>query len=100
MKSVTLKGLTDHMRILNIGYLLDVFALDVRFCFSIFAQKRPAPARPSPPDEKMNKKKPNPTCGLVEKNDFENVAQKSHDYSRKSIDKAGQFYVTLICSYN
>ena len=51
LKSGTLKGLTDHIRILHIGCLLGVFDLDVRLFFSILAQKRPGPT-----DEKIKKK--------------------------------------------
>ena len=68
--------------------------------FSIFAQKRPAPARPGPTDEKMKKKKPSFPWRLVKKIDFENFTQKIVDSSCKNIKKLGQFYVALICSLN
>ena len=37
LKSVTLKGLTDHIRFLHIGYFLGVFDLVMRLFFLIFA---------------------------------------------------------------
>ena len=80
LKSGTLKGLTDHIRILHIGCLLGVFDLDVRLFFPILAQKRPGPT-----DEERKNKKPSFPWSLVKKNDFGKCTQKSHDSSRKDI---------------
>ena len=94
LKSGTLKGLTDQIRILHIGCLLGVFDLDVRELFPISAQKRPGPARPGRP--KNEEEKSNFLLRLVKNIDFEIFTQKSYDSSRKIIKKVGQFYVTLI----
>ena len=71
--------------------------------FPIFCLKRPASAcptltRPGTTDVEINQKKLDLTGDSRKKMDFTKLRQKSHDSSRKIINKIGQFYVTLMNS--
>ena len=95
MKSGTLKGLTDHIRILHIGCLLGVFDLDIGLFFLHFSSKTTRPDRGENDEEKSSF-----LLRLAKNIDLDIFTQKTHDASRKIIKKVGQFYVTLICSSN
>ena len=77
--------------------MLGVFDLDVRLFFSILAQKRPAPARPTSDwRRKLDKRFKNRVSG---ENDLDKFMRKSFDSSCKNMRTIGWFCVTLKCSY-